>query len=238
MENDQNGVMPTPVQADGSVSPAEEPALQASLSAEAVPFWAAAKAVAKELWHNDPDRPFTDEAWERELCLLGKCGSEPDSVRDNLYASKCFRIAAAALDAANSQARLKSGATQAETQAMDEHDTKTAHHHTHIAGVLRQFTIDFDHSDMLNGEPPRDGISCSILRMAANEIDLLRSEVQEAREIIKSLLTKNALGSADRKARARSFLEEKQSFASCHLPDSADRSVSPSALQSGDGETQ
>jgi hypothetical protein len=84
-----------------------EGALQTNLSAEAGPFWAAAKAVGKELWHTDPDRPFTDEAWERELHLLDKYRDEPDFIRHNLYASRCFRIAAATLKAANAQSQIE-----------------------------------------------------------------------------------------------------------------------------------
>lgn len=61
------------------------------------PLEAMAKAVAKELWHHDEDRPFTDEAWEREMKWLYQARNEPDFIKGNLYASKCFRIARASL---------------------------------------------------------------------------------------------------------------------------------------------
>lgn len=79
----------------------DEAAERLETSRSTASIWAAAKAVAKELWHTEePDRPFTDDAWERELQLLDRYRDEPDFVRHATYASKCFRIAAAVLKTA------------------------------------------------------------------------------------------------------------------------------------------
>lgn len=60
-----------------------------------------AKVVGKELHHNEPDRPFTDEIWERELRWWRKAKEEAaESIIDisyTMYADKCYRIASATL---------------------------------------------------------------------------------------------------------------------------------------------
>lgn len=60
-----------------------------------------AKVVGKELHHNEPDRPFTDEAWERELRWWRKAKEEAAEgmidISYTMYADKCYRIARAVL---------------------------------------------------------------------------------------------------------------------------------------------
>jgi hypothetical protein len=59
------------------------------------PIEAMAKAIGKASWHNDPERPFTDEVWEREV----RWWRDPDNkiIRETFFADKCFRQARAAL---------------------------------------------------------------------------------------------------------------------------------------------
>lgn len=47
-----------------------------------------------------------------------------------------------------------------------------------IAETLRSWTIDWNGAPMVDGEPPRDGLHCKILRDAADEIVRLRAEVE------------------------------------------------------------
>jgi hypothetical protein len=46
---------------------------------------------------------------------------------------------------------------------------------TDIAMQLRSWTIDWNGAPMVDGEPPRDGFHCDLLRSAADEIDRLRA---------------------------------------------------------------
>ena len=55
---------------------------------------------------------------------------------------------------------------------------------TDIVKRLTAWTIDWDDSRMVDGEPPRDGIHCDVLREAAAEIERLRAALAEARELL------------------------------------------------------
>lgn len=59
------------------------------------PIEAVAKAIAIANWHNDPERPFTDAVWEREL----RWWRDPDNqiIKESFFADRCFRQARAAL---------------------------------------------------------------------------------------------------------------------------------------------
>lgn len=72
-------------------------------------------------------------------------------------------------------------------------------------------------------------------RLFAAERELSLKSVEDATPSAPQQCISDLLGILDG-PRARSFLEEKKSSVSCNFPDSADRSVSPSALQSGEGE--
>lgn len=55
-----------------------------------------AKEIGRSLWSGDPERAFTDEAWERGLKWWREA---PEIVRDQWFAHKCFRVARASLAA-------------------------------------------------------------------------------------------------------------------------------------------
>ena len=57
---------------------------------------------------------------------------------------------------------------------------------TDIVKRLTAWTIDWDDSRMVDGEPPRDGIHCDVLREAAAEIECLRGTLAEAQRDLKS----------------------------------------------------
>ena len=51
-----------------------------------------------------------------------------------------------------------------------------------ITERLAGWTTDWDGSQMVDGEPPRDGLHCDVLREAAAEILRLRAELAAARD--------------------------------------------------------
>lgn len=59
------------------------------------PIEAVAKAIAIANWHNDPERPFTDAVWEREL----RWWRDPDNqiIKESFFADRCFRQARGAI---------------------------------------------------------------------------------------------------------------------------------------------
>lgn len=48
-----------------------------------------------------------------------------------------------------------------------------------LSDRLRQWVTDWDGSQMQDGEPPRDGIHCDIIREAATALDALQARVEE-----------------------------------------------------------
>lgn len=49
-----------------------------------------------------------------------------------------------------------------------------------IVEQLREATVDWNGSQMVDGEPPRDVLRCGDLRRAANEIERLRTALRNA----------------------------------------------------------
>jgi hypothetical protein len=52
-----------------------------------------------------------------------------------------------------------------------------------IAQQLRSWTVDWNGAPMVDGEPPREGYGCKLLRDAAAEIERLRAALHEIGEM-------------------------------------------------------